>query len=57
MKSDKERLKTAVSERVSREDICLLFLWFFVNILNFLYLIENMIKRKKRKKKVKVKHP
>jgi hypothetical protein len=39
VKSDKKRLKTAVSEIVSCEDMCLffsfLFLWFFVDILNF----------------------
>jgi hypothetical protein len=28
-------LKTAVSERVSDEDMCPFFLWFFVDILNF----------------------
>jgi len=52
MKSDKKRLKTAMSEKVSREDMCPFFWWFFVNILNFYILIENMIK-----KKLKVKHP
>jgi hypothetical protein len=49
LKSNKKRLKTAVSERVSREAMCpffcdsLLIFWIFDN------LIENMIKKKKLK--------